>query len=124
MRHPTQTAAAAAAALVALAFGFSTLQRWLANRRRHELAWSVALAMFAVAAAAMAAGAQGGWSGPVFRVFYLFGAIVNVPVLALGTVYLLGGQRRGDRAAAGVAMGAAFSAGVIVMAPFTHRLPR
>lgn len=124
MRHPTQTAAAAAAALVAVAFGLSTLERWLANRRRHELAWSVALAMFALAASAMAAGAQGGWTGPVFRLFYLFGAIVNVPVLALGTVYLLGGARWGDRAAVGVAMAAAFSAGVIVMAPFTHRLPR
>lgn len=124
MRHPTQTAAAAAAALVAVAFGLSTFERWLANRRRHELAWSVALAMFAVAAGAMAAGAQGGWSGPVFRLFYLFGAIVNVPVLALGTIYLLAGSRHGDRWAAVVAMAAAFSAGVIVMAPFTHPLPR
>ena len=124
MHHPTQTAAAVAAALVAVAFGLSTFERWLGNRRRHELAWSLALLMFALAAGAMAAGAQGGWSGPVFRVFYLFGAIVNVPVLALGTVYLLAGARRGDRWAVGVAMAAAFSAGVVVTAPFTHGLPR
>jgi hypothetical protein len=123
MHHPVQTAAAVAAALVALAFGLSTFERWLAGHRRHELAWSAALAMFAVAAGALAAGAQGGWSGPVFRVFYLFGAIVNVPVLALGTTYLVAGQRRGDQAAALVAVGAAFAAGVVVTTPFTHALP-
>jgi hypothetical protein len=117
-------AVAVAAALVALAFSMSTFERWLARRRRHELAWSVALAMFAVAAAALAGGAATGWNGPTFRVFYLFGAIVDVPFLALGTVYLLAGPRHGDRCAAGTALLAAFAAGVVVTAPFTHALPR
>ena len=90
------TALAVAAALVALAFACSTYERWLARRRRHELAWSLALGFFSVAAFALAAGAALGWSEATFKVFYLFGAIVNVPFLALGTVYLLGGQRRGD----------------------------
>ena len=40
MRHPVETAVAVAAALVALAFALSTFERWLARRRRHELAWS------------------------------------------------------------------------------------
>jgi hypothetical protein len=79
--------------------------------------------MFALAAGALALGAQAGWSGPVFRVFYLFGAIADVPVLALGTVYLLSGRRAGQGAAAGVALFCAFSAGVIVMAPFRAPLP-
>ena len=38
-----------------------------------------------------------GWSAASFRVFYLAGAILNVPWLALGTVYLLAGQQIGDR---------------------------
>ena len=37
-----------------------------------------------------------GWSSPSFRAFYLFGAILNVPWLALGTVFLLAGRRIGD----------------------------
>ena len=119
MRHPVETAVAVAAALVALAFALSTFERWLAAGQRHEAAWSAALALFAVAAGALAAGAQARWSGPVFRVFYLFGAIVNVPVLALGTVYLLAGRRTGDRAAVVVALFTAFAAGVVVTAPFT-----
>ncbi|HLY84044.1 MAG TPA: hypothetical protein VKQ71_13735 [Acidimicrobiales bacterium] len=124
MHHPLDSAVATAAALVALAFSLWTFDGWLARRRRHDLAWSVALGMFALAAGALAAGAQGGWSGPVFRAFYLLGAIVNVPVLALGTVYLLAGVRRGDQAALVVAMFGAFAAGVVVTARFTAPLPR
>jgi hypothetical protein len=116
-------AVAVAASLVGLAFSMSTFERWLARRRRHELAWSLALAMFAIAAGALAMGASAGWNGATFRVFYLFGAIVDVPILALGTIYLLGGTRRGDWWAAGIGLLAAFAAGVIVTAPFTHALP-
>lgn len=123
MRHPLETSVAVAAAIVAVAFGLSTLERWLARRRPHELAWTIALAMFAAAAVALAVGAQAGWSGPVFRVFYLFGAIADVPILALGTVYLLAGRRAGQLAAYGVGLFAAFAAGVVVTAPLRARLP-
>lgn len=119
---------AIAASLVSLAFCMSTFERWLARRSRHQLAWSVSLAMFTVAAAALAYGASGGWSGATFRVFYLFGAILDVPFLALGTVYLLvaaSGRHpvAADRAAAGLCLGAAFAVGVVLVAPFTHPLP-
>lgn len=115
------TALATGAALVALAFALATYERWLARRRPHELAWTVALAFFALAAAALAAGEGVGWNGPLFRLYYLFGAIVNVPVLALGTVYLLGGPRRSGLV---VAVFCAFAAGVLVAAPFTAPVPR
>ena len=125
----TQTALAAAASLVALAFALSTFERWLDRRRPHELAWSLSLLMFAAGSAALWLGAANGWDGPTFRSFYLFGAIVNVPVLALGTVYLLGGRRTGDIWAIVVGLGSAFAAGVVAVAPFhrpipAHRLPR
>ena len=116
-------ALAAAAALVALAFALSTLDRWRARRRRHELAWTAALLMFCLAAGAMGAGVGTGWNGLTFRLFYFFGAVANVPFLALGTVYLLAGPRRGDRWAAAVALAVAFAGGVIAVAPFQHPLP-
>ncbi|MHB8670043.1 MAG: hypothetical protein ACYDAD_05700 [Acidimicrobiales bacterium] len=119
----TQTALAVAAALVALAFSLSTLERWLDGRRRHDLAWSVALAMFVVASGCLAAGAASGWDAPTFRLFYLFGAILDVPFLALGTVYLLGGRRRGDAVAALVAVVGAFAVGVMTVAPLRGRVP-
>ena len=125
----TQSALAAAAALVALAFALSTFERWLERRRRHELAWAVSLAMFAAGSAALWYGAAAGWDEVTFRLFYLFGAVLNVPFLALGTVYLLGGVRRGDRWAVVVALGSAFAAGVLAVAPLegpipAHRLPQ
>lgn len=117
------TALAVAAALVALAFACSTYERWLDRRRRHELAWSVALALFSLAALALAAGAAMGWSPLTFRLFYALG-VANVPVLALGTVYLLAGERRGDQVAAGVGLAVAFGAGVVLASPLTAPLPR
>jgi hypothetical protein len=111
------TALGTAAALVALAFTLSLYERWLANRRPHELAWAAALAMFAVASAALAAGAAVGWTPTLFRLFYVFGAVANVPVLALGTIYLLASRRTADRIALPTLVAIAFAAGVVVAAP-------
>jgi hypothetical protein len=112
-----QSALAAGATLVAVAFAMSTFERWVIHRRRHELAWSVALALFATGALCLWIGASTGWTLPVFRAFYLFGAVVNVPVLALGTVYLLSGRRTGEGFALAILAFAFFAAGVIVSAP-------
>jgi hypothetical protein len=90
-------ALAAAAALVAVAFALSTLDRWLRRRRPHELAWTISLALFAVGSSALWWAAADGWSLAAFRIFYTAGAVLNVPWLALGTVYLLAGERVGHR---------------------------
>jgi hypothetical protein len=115
-------ALAALATVVALAFAASTFERWLVRRRRHELAWTISLAMFAVASAALWVGVSTGWDEPTFRVFFLFGAILNVPFLALGTIYLLAGPRRGDAWAVVIVVTSAFSAGVMAVAPLHGRL--
>lgn len=88
-------ALAAAATLVSTAFAFSTLDRWLRRRRPHELAWSISLGLFALGSASLWWAEAHGWSLNSFRLFYLAGAVLNVPWLALGTVYLLGGERVG-----------------------------
>ena len=117
-----QTALAVAAGLVALAFALSTFERWLAARKAHELLWSVALAQFALASLALAAGAALGWNGAWFRTFYFFGAIANVPFLALGTVALLT-PRAARLAVPAVSVAIAFAGGVVAVAPFTAAIP-
>lgn len=84
----TEAVVAAAAALVAAVFSVSLGRRYVVRGRvnRALVSWSLALAMFAVAAAALAYGAGAGWTSGTFRVFYLFGAVLVVPWLALGTV--------------------------------------
>ncbi len=45
--------------------------------------------MFAAASGALALGVADGWSTAEFRTYWLFGAILNVPYLGAGEVYLL-----------------------------------
>ena len=56
------------------------------------LAWAASLAAYALAAAALAAGAAGGWHDATFRVYYLFGGLLTVPLLGVGSLL-----RRGHR---------------------------
>lgn len=78
-----------AAGAVSAGFSIMLLRDWLTRRKPHLLAWSVALAMFSIASFAAAGGMLFGWTPSWFKTYYLFGAILNVPVLALGTIYLL-----------------------------------
>jgi hypothetical protein len=110
-------ALAAAATLVAVAFGLSTLDRWQRRRRPHELAWTVSLAFFAVGAAAMWWAETVGWSLANFRLFFLAGAVLNVPWLALGTVYLLAGERVGNRCRSWLLFLSGLAVGIVVFAP-------
>src|SRR2546427_2822737 len=81
------------AALISATFAFLLGRQWSARRRPHQLAWTVALAMFMVATLAAAQGVRLGWTPGLFRAYYLFGAMINVPFLAVGTVYLLSRRR-------------------------------
>jgi len=110
-------ALAAAATLVALAFALSTLDRWLRRRRPHDLAWSVSLLLFALGAGALWWAQARGWSLASFRVFYLAGAVLNVPWLALGTVYLLAGSRVGQRTQSVLVWLSVAATGVVLTAP-------
>ena len=78
-----------AAGVVSALFALFILQQFVRKRRPYQLVWVLALLMFAVASFAAARGIMEGWSPGLFRIYYLFGAIVNVPVLGLGTIYLL-----------------------------------
>ena len=107
----------AASTVVAVAFALCTFDSWVARRAPHELAWSQSLAMFAIASGAYWWGAAAGWTVGVFRVFYLFGAILNVPYLAAGTLYLLAPRRIAVRFHRWLHLTAMFCAGVMATTP-------
>lgn len=115
-------AMAAGSTVVAVAFAASLAERWWVRRRPHELAWAVSLALFACGSLSLWAGASLGWDGWSFRLFYAFGAVVNVPFLALGTVELLS-PRRAPVVRVAVSLACAFAAGVVLAAPFTGPIP-
>ncbi len=110
-------ALAASATLVAVGFALSTLDRWMRRRRPHDLAWSASLALFALGAGALWWAETRGWSLATFRVFYLAGAVLNVPWLALGTVYLVAGRTIGDRVRWWLVLLTGLSTGVVLFAP-------
>jgi hypothetical protein len=82
-----------AAAVVAFVFS-AALGRQFARRQRIHLAmWCGALVMYGVASLAVAAGAAVGWNRTLFEVYWILGAVLNVPLLAAGEGHLL---RRGQ----------------------------
>jgi hypothetical protein len=79
------------AAAASAAFAVAVLRQYAARRRPYQFAWGIALSMFTVASLALTVGVVAGWTPVSFKLYYLFGAVLNVPWLALGTVELLAG---------------------------------
>ena len=77
------------ATMISAAFAVTLWRQYRRKPRAYLLAWSIALAIYAVAALAEVIGAAGGWNPLLYRVYYYFGGITVVGVLALGTIYLL-----------------------------------
>jgi hypothetical protein len=80
---------------ISLAFAAQVLGQYRERRRTHQLAWGIALLFFAAGAFPEVLGSLSGWTDLDYRLYYLFGAILVVPWLALGTAELL---LQGDRA--------------------------
>lgn len=93
-----------AAAGISAVFAAALARQWSQRRRLAQLAWAVALAMYALASIMVILGVADRWDATLYRLFWLFGVMLNVPWLALGSVALLGG--RATRVAATVTVGA------------------
>jgi len=83
-----------AASITALVFATLLGRRYLERRRPAELLWAMALLMYAVASLALFLGVLDAWGGAEYRLYWLFGAVLNVPYLAAGEVLLLVKDRR------------------------------
>jgi len=105
-----------AAALLTLRLAGRLLGRWRATRRPELAAWAAALLAFCVASGALAWGAAAGWSGPAFRVYYLFGGMLTAALLGVGSLLLVG-----RRWAAPLGIGyAGLAVGLALAAPLTE----
>ncbi len=69
--------------------GKDTLRR----PRPDRVVWTIAFAIFAIAAGSEVLGSLSGWTPAIVRVYYLTGAVLVVGYLALGELYLLAGQK-------------------------------
>jgi hypothetical protein len=82
-----------AATVISFVFGVHLLVRSGRRRAWFEAVWGLAMLMFAIASGALVLGVADGWTTAEFRMYWLFGAVLNVPYLALGEAYLLIRQR-------------------------------
>jgi hypothetical protein len=87
-----------AAALVALAFAVALGRRFVDRPRTYLLLWCAALAMYAAASVAVAIGVGSEWNRALFELYWILGAVLNVPLLAAGEVQLLTRNRSIDAA--------------------------
>ncbi|HSS94217.1 MAG TPA: hypothetical protein VLR46_09530 [Candidatus Dormibacteraeota bacterium] len=83
------------AAVVGAAFTVVVGRQYLARRKPYQAIWAIALAMFGVAAVFETAGQLAGWSDPTYKGYYLFGGLLNVGWLGIGSLVILAPSRAG-----------------------------
>lgn len=80
-----------------LSFVFCVLlfDQWREKRRSYQAAWTIGMLWYGLSAGTEFLGGAIGWSEPLYRAWYLIGAIWVAGWLGLGTVLLLGKTRFG-----------------------------
>jgi hypothetical protein len=81
--------------LLSFVFCLFLLDQWRDRRRPYQLIWAVGMLWYALSAGTEFLGGAFGWSEPLYRAWYLIGAVWVAGWLGLGTVYLLGKTRFG-----------------------------
>lgn len=102
---------------VAVQFAVRLSVQWREHHRHHALAWALSLACYGLGMLVLAAAFLVGWNAPLYGIYWLTGALVNVPLLAVGELLLLRPNRRAVWWA--VAIGAvAWAVGATVVSVF------
>ncbi|MEX2548040.1 MAG: hypothetical protein WD830_09670 [Chloroflexota bacterium] len=82
-------------ALLAVGFAAALFDQWLERRQTFQLVWGLGMVFFAIASGCEALAAIGGWNDPLYRTWYLTGAVWTAGWLGLGTCFLLARTRFG-----------------------------
>jgi hypothetical protein len=90
-------------------FALFLLDQWLERRRPYQLIWTFGMLWYGISAGTEFWGGAFGWSEPLYRVWYLIGAVYVAAWLGLGTMYLLGKTRFGYAAAFSVLLAGLFT---------------
>jgi hypothetical protein len=95
--------------LLAFVFAAFVADQWLERRQPYQLVWMLGLLWYGISAGTEFLGSAYGWSEPLYRAWYLFGAFGVAAYLGLGTIYLLNRTRFGYFVAASFALAGLFS---------------
>jgi hypothetical protein len=116
------------ATLVSLAFASVLIRGAIRTGRPAQAMWAIALLLYAASSFAMFLGALTNWTPFEFRAYWLLGAILTVPYLAQGELYLLVPRTVANVLLIAVVFGTAFAVARIrgaplQTAPLTDQLP-
>jgi hypothetical protein len=75
--------------IVSFVFAYFVFKRYFLRRGLHLLLWGIGMVFYGIGGLCEAANIVVGWQPLIFRLWYLFGAILVAAWLGQGTVYLL-----------------------------------
>ena len=81
--------------LLAFLFALMLLDQWRERRQGFQAVWCFGMVCYGLGAGAEALAAANGWAEPIYRVWYLTGAVWTAAWLGLGTAFLLARTRFG-----------------------------
>jgi hypothetical protein len=92
---PIHVVLPAVTSILALVFSVALFDQWRERRGGFQLVWAIGMLFYGVAAGCEAIAGAIGWNEPLYRTWYLTGAVWTAGWLGLGTAYLLGRTRFG-----------------------------
>jgi hypothetical protein len=111
-----------ATTVVALAFAGVVFGRWLDRRSPHLMWWGIGMLTYAAGTITESATTLFGWQEPVFRAWYITGALLGGAPLAQGSVYLHLERRVANRLTAIVATVIVIASACVLASPVDYTL--
>jgi hypothetical protein len=108
--------------VVALAFAGVVLARWFDRGSTHLLWWGIGMLTYAAGTITESATTLMGWHEPVFRAWYITGALLGGAPLAQGSVYLHLGRRTANRLTIAVGTVILIASACVLASPVDHAL--
>lgn len=109
--------------VVGAAFSYVLYLHWRRNRSaRYLLWWLIGVVLFTVGTLTEALTAIFGWQEPIFRAWYIAGALLGGAPLAQGTVYLVMKRETADRMTATMVTYASLAAVFVLLTPIDMAL--
>ena len=96
-------------AFLALAMSIALTDQWRERRQPFQLVWAMGMAFYGIAAGCEALAAATGWNEPLYRTWYLTGAVLTAGWLGLGTALLLSKTRFGYAVAISIFLAGLFT---------------
>ena len=84
-----------ASSLLSFVFFLFLVDQWRERRRPYQAVWAIGMLWYALSAGTEFLGGAFGWSDPLYRAWYLIGAVMLAGWLGLGTLTLLAKTRFG-----------------------------